>query len=78
MSKPDLSAFRVGLCVNSLPFSTEQREVFDDVMAEDKDEYPNAQILRVIQNDWKIPIKKTMLQTHRARECVCYTSTKGV
>jgi hypothetical protein len=72
MSKPDLSAFRKGQCINSLPFSPEQREVFDAVMEEDILEFPNAKALRVVNNDWGISLRKTMLQSHRAKECSCY------
>jgi hypothetical protein len=75
MTKIDLSKFSVkkGCVVSSLPFTPEQKEIFDAVVAEeDTDEYPSAQIFRVVKNDWGINLTKTSLQSHRNRDCICY------
>jgi len=73
--KVDLSIFktRTGCVIGNLPFTDEQRDLFDAVMEEDKDEYPTSNVLRILRDEWRLNAKITSLKTHRNKECICYT-----
>ena len=74
LSQVDLSIFksRVGCVISNLPFTEEQRDVFDEVMEENKVEYPTINVLRIMRDEWHLDARITSLKTHRAKECVCY------
>ena len=74
MSTPDLSIFKVpsGCVISRLPFSPEQLEIFNAVLKEDRDDYPNTRIASVVKEEWNISIKRTALSLHRREKCVCY------
>lgn len=74
MSPIDLSVFTVPkkCVIGLLPFSEEQRILFDAVCAElDYETYPNVQIMRVLKG-WGLNAKKTSLAQHRNRDCMCF------
>ena len=74
LSELDLDLFRVktGCVISTLPFSPEQKELFDAVMDEDQEEYPAANIQRVMYDEWDINAKITALKNHRRKDCMCF------
>jgi hypothetical protein len=58
--------------ISTLPFSPEQKELFDAVMDADQEEYPAANIQRVLYDEWGINAKITALKNHRRKDCMCF------
>jgi len=75
LSQIDLSIFkpRAGCIIGNLPFTDEQRDLFDAVMEADREEYPTSNILRILRDEWHLNAKSTSLKSHRNKECLCYT-----
>ncbi len=79
-NKANLEIFRVknGCTIGTLPFSPEQRAIFDAVMEEESyEEFPNSRILEVLQDQWGLNAKKTALSVHRRKKCLCFTQGRG-
>ncbi len=75
MSQIDLSIFKskIGCVIGNLPFTEEQRDLFDAVMEEDHLEYHSSNVLRILRDEWNLDAKMTSLKVHRRKECICYT-----
>jgi hypothetical protein len=73
----DLSAFKAiepdtKCTIGRLPFTDEQRIIFDLVMEADRFEFPAARIIEVMNDDWGLEVGVTTLKQHRRKKCACF------
>ena len=77
MSIPNLDAFKVvnpevKCVIGLLNFTPDQKIIFDMAMEANRFDFPAANILRVINDEWGFDSKLTSLKAHRRKECLCY------